>query len=635
MHLPSSKTTLIQIIGRALRKHETKTIANIILPFSSKEDETNICNFLKVIAKNDKRVKQSFESKTLGGYININKVDEEEDDKNNDDDDEIEFKYNMIYDSMGILTNGTEIWMKRLEDVKQYINENGKRPCVTYKDIKIRKLGKWLSHQKTNYKKNQDIMKNNIIKKLWYDFTTKYKQYFLLNDEIWLDNLKEVEYYIIKNNEKPYLSNKDIKIKKLALWIYTQHINYKNNKGTIKNKNISKTWLDFTIKYKQYFLLNNEVWFDTLKLVEDYIIKYNKRPSQVDKDIEIKHLGSWLSNQQKNYLKNEQIMNDETIRKSWFDFTTKYKQYFLSNNELWFNSLKEVEEYIVKNNKRPSAADKDIKIKQLGSWINTQQQNYSNNEYIMQEDIIKKAWFNFTTKYKQYFLSNNKIWFNHLKQLEDYIHNNSKKPSSKDKDIKIKKMGIWIGTQRLNYSNNEQIMKDDFIKKAWLEFTIKYKEYFLSNNQIWFNTLKLVEEYIVKNNKRPSAADKDIKIKQLGSWLSNQLKNYNENIIKDETIKKVWINFTTKYKQYFLTNNEEWFNTLKLVKNYIIKNNKRPSSKDKDVEIKHLGSWLSHQQENYYKNKKSMNNKIIKKSWEEFINDNKYKQYFKTVNNEI
>jgi superfamily II DNA or RNA helicase len=42
MHLPSSRTTLIQIIGRALRLHPDKIFANIILPFSSNEDEHNI-----------------------------------------------------------------------------------------------------------------------------------------------------------------------------------------------------------------------------------------------------------------------------------------------------------------------------------------------------------------------------------------------------------------------------------------------------------------------------------------------------------------------------------------------------------------------------------------------------------------
>ena len=88
MHLPSSKTTLIQIIGRALRLHEMKTIANIILPFSSKkDDESSISNFLKVMAKNDRRIKKSFESKKIGGYISLVKVVGEE---NYNDDEENE-----------------------------------------------------------------------------------------------------------------------------------------------------------------------------------------------------------------------------------------------------------------------------------------------------------------------------------------------------------------------------------------------------------------------------------------------------------------------------------------------------------------------------------------------------------------
>jgi superfamily II DNA or RNA helicase len=58
IHLPSSKTTIIQIIGRALRLHPLKTIANIILPFSSDGDEVNINKFLKILASNDSKIKK-------------------------------------------------------------------------------------------------------------------------------------------------------------------------------------------------------------------------------------------------------------------------------------------------------------------------------------------------------------------------------------------------------------------------------------------------------------------------------------------------------------------------------------------------------------------------------------------------
>jgi len=209
LHLPTNKTTLIQIIGRCLRLHSTKTIANIILPFSSKEDEKNICNFLKVMAKNDTRIKQSFESKTLGGYISIENLEENED---------IEFKYNMIYDNMGILQNGEEIWMKRLEEVKKYIDENDKRPKGYEKNIQIKKLGHWTNSQQTKYKKKEFIVKNEEIYNKWTEFINddKYKKYFISNEEKWINIFEEIKQYIHTNNKLPSRSDEIIQIKKLG-----------------------------------------------------------------------------------------------------------------------------------------------------------------------------------------------------------------------------------------------------------------------------------------------------------------------------------------------------------------------------------------------------------------------------------
>jgi len=63
MHLPSSKTTLIQIIGRSLRLHPLKEKAELILPYSCEDDEKSINNFLRVMANNDRRIKKSYENK--------------------------------------------------------------------------------------------------------------------------------------------------------------------------------------------------------------------------------------------------------------------------------------------------------------------------------------------------------------------------------------------------------------------------------------------------------------------------------------------------------------------------------------------------------------------------------------------
>jgi superfamily II DNA or RNA helicase/dephospho-CoA kinase len=623
LHLPTSKTTLIQIIGRCLRLHPNKTIANVILPFSAKEDEKNICNFLKVMAKNDSRIKKSFENKQLGGYISIENTNEDEENDNENEDIDIEFKYNMIYNSMGILQNGEEIWMKRLEEVKLYIDKNGKRPSKHNKDVKIRKLGIWIGHQIQNYKKNEHIMK-----KYWEDFIEKYKEYFLSNEELWFNSLKQVEEYIIKNGKRPSKSDEDVEIKKLGQWISTQQKNYNKYGNIMKDKIIKTNWEDFIEKYKQYFLSNSELWFNRLKQVEEYIIKNSKRPSEHNNDWEIKKLAKWIGIQIQNYNKNENIMKDTIIKTYWKDFIEKYKQYFISNEELWFNRLKQVEEYIIKNGKTPSKSDEDVEIKKLGQWIGRQKTNYNKNEKIMKDTIIKTHWEDFIEKYKEYFISNEESWFNNLKQVEEYIIKNNKKPSYSDEDLEIKKLANWIGIQIQNYNKNENIMKDTIIKTHWEDFIEKYKEYFLSNEESWFNNLKQVEEYIIKNNKKPSYSDEDVEIKKFGKWIGRQQTNYskNENIMKDKFIKTHWEDFIEKYKEYFLSNEELWFNRLKQVEEYIIKNGKRPSDSNKDIKIKKLGQWIGRQQTNYNKNKKNMKDTIIKTHWENFIEI--YKKYF-------
>ena len=85
MSLPSSSTTLIQIIGRALRldPKRLKTMAKVILPFSKKEDEKAISNFMKVMAKNDSRIRKSYDNKKLGGYFNIENIFDDEESRQN------------------------------------------------------------------------------------------------------------------------------------------------------------------------------------------------------------------------------------------------------------------------------------------------------------------------------------------------------------------------------------------------------------------------------------------------------------------------------------------------------------------------------------------------------------------------
>ena len=553
IHLPTSKTTIIQIMGRALRLHPLKTIANIILPFSSNDEGVNINKFLKILALNDIRIRKSYESKNNGGYISIIKI---KDDDNDDKD--IKFRYEMIYDSMGILKNANDIWINKLEWVKKYIDENKKKPSKHDKNKEVKIHGYWISHQVVNYKKKNKSMSDENIRKLWEDFINddKYKKYFLSNEEVWKLNLEWVKKYIDENRKRPSNNNEDVKI--YGAWIRTQLKNYQKKKNIMIASNIRKLWEDFINddKYKIYFFSNKEVWKLNLERVKKYIDENKKKPSEHDKNE--KKNGAWVSMQLYNYQKKECIMSDATIRKLWEDFINddKYKEYFLSNEELWKLNLEWVKKYIDENKKRPSEHDE----KTYGVWICTQQKNYKKKKYIMSDENIRKLWEDFINddKYKKYFLSNEEDWKLKLEWVKKYIDENKKRPSSEDKNNEnIKTHGIWICNQLKNYQKKEHIMTDKTIQKLWEDFINddKYKEYFISNEEVWKLKLEWVKKYINENKKRPSAHSDKSDVKKHGYWICNQLTNYQkkDKSMSDDNIRKLWENFINddKYKEYF------------------------------------------------------------------------------------
>ena len=71
-----------------------------------------------------------------------------------------------------------EQWKLTLKRVKKYIDEYNKRPSAGDKNIDIRSDGAWINKQQTNYKKNQFIMSNPEIRKLWEAFVNEYQEYF-------------------------------------------------------------------------------------------------------------------------------------------------------------------------------------------------------------------------------------------------------------------------------------------------------------------------------------------------------------------------------------------------------------------------------------------------------------------------
>jgi len=299
-------------------------------------------------------------------------------------------------------------WFETLQQVKAYIDKYKKTPYESSKNKDIGKLGKWITAQKLNYKRNIESMKNEEIRQKWEEFINDYKIHFINNDDKWNSTLQQVIEYINKHERQPSAQHKNNDVRKLKNWINTQKTNYKNKQCIMCNDKYRKKWEQFLNDYKKYFtcdhsMSNEDKWNYTLQKVKEYINQYKKRPSASDKDDEIRKLGNWICWYSKNYPDKIGIMGDAEICQKWEEFINEYKTYFISNDDKWDNTLQQVIEYIDKYKCRPSTTHKNVDIKVLGLWISAQIQQYNNKRYILCRDEYRKKWEEFTNKYKKYF----------------------------------------------------------------------------------------------------------------------------------------------------------------------------------------------------------------------------------------
>jgi len=300
-------------------------------------------------------------------------------------------------------------------------------------------------------------------------------------------------------------------------------------------------------------------WDDKLEWVKIYIDNNKKRPSTHSEDKMIHSYGMWISRQVIYYNRKEQIMKYQIIYDKWTDFINndKYKQYFISNDDLWYKNLEKLKKYIDDNDKIPSTIDKNKNTKILGKWYSHQQQNFKNESRNMNIDTIYDTWIEFITneKYNKYFLSQTDIWKNKLEEIKKYIDNNNNLPSIADKNTKYNK--IWLNHNINNYKLKKEQMNNEEIYNTWTEFinNNKYKKYFLTGSKLWLFNIEYIKKYIDENKHKPSVTSKDNNIKYYGSWLYKQFKNYDNKIqiMKNEEIRIIWKEFlnSNKYKQYF------------------------------------------------------------------------------------
>ena len=523
------------------------------------------------------------------------------------------------------------IWCSEYERILDTLGGIKEHDSDFAEKVKINEVGQYRERENsgamTEIKDDTEAVKKLII---------GVKEYRYMS---WHKKLNLLKAYLDENKKRPNKRDTDPILKTLGEWISTQIKNYSSKVCIMADSAIYTAWTEFinNPQYSEYFMDNNAAWNNNLSELKAYLDENKKRPCQKDKDPKTKKLGIWCTNQIKNYSSKVYIMTDSAIYTAWTEFinNSQYSMYLIDKNTVWNNNFTELKAYLDKNKKRPSEQSKDLKIKTLGRWCSIQITNYNKKSRIMADSDIYTVWTEFINnpQYSEYFIDNHTAWYYNLTELKNYLDANNKRPCKESDDTETKILGSWCSTQIKNYGKKEYIMSDHAIYTAWTEFinNPQYSEYFIGNNTAWNNNLSELKAYLDANKKKPSKYSKDPKTKQLGTWYTNQIKNYNNKayIMSDSAIYTAWSEFINnpQYSEYFNNNNTTWKNNLSELKTYVDENKKRPSKESKDPKTKKLGIWCTNQIINYKSQKYIMNNTEIRTEWLKFITNEKYKVY--------
>ena len=184
LRISTSDIFTIQVIGRALRVHQDKSIATIYFPFTQESDLERIQAFLHQLSTYDERINQTISEKKIGGYISIEHGDMKDNDEEDDENiqDVFTFKYNLIVNSMGKCDKIEEMMKKKADALIEFVNHNNKVPkqsdvvqMIGYSDFKVGKFWRNIK-QGRNADLYMNVLSKNKILSADYEKTKKNRE---------------------------------------------------------------------------------------------------------------------------------------------------------------------------------------------------------------------------------------------------------------------------------------------------------------------------------------------------------------------------------------------------------------------------------------------------------------------------
>jgi hypothetical protein len=388
-------------------------------------------------------------------------------------------------------------WKNTHAKMCKFIDFNKKTPSHSSNDENEKKVARWIGTQKKTYDEKGSEFSKCIMKtnpEIWETWTKmladpKYKKHLVVDRiESWKIKHTEMCKYITQTGKSPCCSSKDATTKKLAQWVSDQKKFYNpegldQSVGIMKISEIWQIWTD-TLTDLQYNSLNRKIaektsdcpiqhWKNMFESVCLYIEKNKRAPPHSSKCKTEKGMEGWIHRQKDSFdsngseFSNNIMKNAPEVWETWRDalMNPKYKDALTSKtiselHDVWKMNLLEVCKFIDSNKKAPSnSAEKGTSELTLAYWIGTQKSKYHPRGVEFSKKGMKnpEKWQMWTDtladeKYSKHLVTNCvQDWkTNHMIMCE-FIEKKGRAPSTTPQDPSEKKLGSWVGSQKLKY----------------------------------------------------------------------------------------------------------------------------------------------------------------------------------------
>ena len=232
------------------------------------------------------------------------------------------------------------------------------------------------------------------------------------------------------------------------------------------------------------YLLGEEHHKKTALIVIDYYKKYNKYPSIVDSNYEIRKLGMWLSNARQEYATRYPILNKLAVDANIPDMFTIWDA---DTHQL--KNCEELISYINENGKTPTQQDPIPEVRSLGKWLMGMKKIINGDADVSYRqlllDYVSEAGFPTIFDYGD----RNKIAKDKCEAVCQFYIDNGRLPSENNKDEN--QLRVFLTKIRGYWHNN----KHDQLHQSIYDTLNKYNLMHLLTNTNTDRDINIIREY--------------------------------------------------------------------------------------------------------------------------------------------